>query len=155
MTKFLRYLLPSLADVIFASILFYLSFTPNTGLLGDGDTGYHIRAGEYILDTFTLPRIDPYSFITPAIPWTVHEWLSEVIMAITYRMSGLSGVVVFYSIILAATFYTVVRVLKTQGISVLPASTATILIFAAELPGTLFICLFPPFSFPFLTLLPD
>ena len=132
MTRYLRYLLPSLADVIFISIFFYLSFTPDIGLLSDGNTGYHIRAGEYILDTFTIPRIDPYSFITPPMQWTVHEWLSEIFMALAHRISGLSGVVVFYSLILAATFYILVRSLKTAGVSALPAAAATIVIFAAS-----------------------
>lgn len=133
MARFLRYLLPSLADVIFISVLLYLSFTPNLGLLNDGDTGYHVGAGEYILDTLTIPKIDPYSFISPALPWTVHEWLSEVIMAVAHRLSGISGVLVLYSFILAATYYTVVRVLKAQGNSALSAAGATILIIASSM----------------------
>lgn len=132
MTRYLRYLLPSLADVIFVCILFYISFAKNVGMLHDGDTGYHIRAGEYILDTFTIPRIDPYSFITPPMQWTVHEWLAEIIMAVAHRLSGLSGVIVLYSVILAATFYVMVRSLKSAGISALPAAVATIAIFAAS-----------------------
>ncbi len=132
MTRFLRYLLPSLADMLFVSVFLYLSFVPGVGLLNDGDTGYHIRAGEYILDSFTLPNIDPYSFITPALPWTVHEWLSEVVMAIVHRLSGLSGVVVFYASILAVTYYAVVRVLKAHGNSALPAAATTVVIIASS-----------------------
>jgi hypothetical protein len=115
------------------TVLLYLSFVPDRWLLGDGDTGYHIRAGEYMLDTFTLPLNDPYSFITPTLPWTVHEWLSEVIMAITHRLSGLSGVVILYAIILAATFYTVTRTLKAQKNNALSAAVATVLILAATM----------------------
>ncbi|MFA7403986.1 MAG: hypothetical protein WC007_08330 [Pelobacteraceae bacterium] len=132
MTRFLRYILPSLADMVFASVFLFLSLVPGRGLLNDGDTGYHIRAGEYILDTFTLPHIDPYSFITPALPWTVHEWLSEVAMAIAHRLSGLPGVVAFYALILAATYYTVVRLLKAEGNSALPAAAATVVIIASS-----------------------
>ncbi len=133
MSRFPRYLIPSLADLLFVTVLLYLSFVPDRGLLGDGDTGYHIRAGEYILDTLTLPLSDPYSFITPALPWMVHEWLSEVIMAIAHRLSGLSGVVVLYAIILAATFYAVTRILKARGNSALYAAAATVLIMAATM----------------------
>jgi len=132
MTRPLRYLIPSLADVIFICVLLPLCLTPNRGLLNDGDTGYHIRAGEYILDTRSLPSIDPYSFITPALPWTVHEWLAEVFMAAVHRVSGLSGVVVFYSLILAATFYMLVRMLKAQGNSALPAAAATVVIIVSS-----------------------
>ncbi|MEI6207925.1 MAG: hypothetical protein WCP20_14170 [Desulfuromonadales bacterium] len=133
MTGPLRYMIPSLADLLFVSVLLYLSFVPDRGLLNDGDTGYHIRAGEYILDTFTLPQVDPYSFITPRLPWTVHEWLSEVVMAIAHRLSGLSGVVVLYVLTLAATFYAVVRVLKAQGHNALVAAAATVVIIALSM----------------------
>jgi hypothetical protein len=45
--------LPSISDVIFILILaIVLSVKGN--LLGDADTGYHIRAGEYILDNTPL-----------------------------------------------------------------------------------------------------
>jgi hypothetical protein len=74
--------IPSIADILFISILFYLSFVGTKGLLGDGDTGYHIRAGEFIIDTLSVPKHDMFSFLTPPLPWTAHEWLSEVIMAV-------------------------------------------------------------------------
>ncbi len=41
--------LPSIAEVIFIIILIFILRGP-VNLLGDADTGYHIRAGEYIID---------------------------------------------------------------------------------------------------------
>ncbi len=75
------------------------------GLLADCDTGYHIRAGEYILDTHTIPRYDIFSYRTPPIPWTAHEWLSEVFMALIHRAFGLTGVVIFFAFVIAVTYY--------------------------------------------------
>lgn len=126
------YLIPSLADVLFICVLLTMSLIPDKGLLNDGDTGYHIRAGELMLDTFTLLRLDPYSFITPQLPWTAHEWLAEIFMAIAHRLAGLSGVVVFYALLLAVTYYTIVKVLKAQGHNALTAVTATIVILSAS-----------------------
>jgi hypothetical protein len=74
-------------------------------MLGDGDTGYHIRTGEFILDAGQVPRFDIYSFITPPLKWTAHEWLSEVVMAVIYRASGLTGIVVFFAMLLATTHW--------------------------------------------------
>lgn len=104
--QLLPYFLPSIADILFAVLLFYLATSAGNGLLADGDTGYHIRAGEYILNTFSIPRQDIYSFITPPLQWTAHEWLSEVIMALIHRAAGLTGVVVFFSCLIAVTYYT-------------------------------------------------
>lgn len=101
-----RYFLPSIAQFLFFTVSFVLSFSPwSKGLLNDGDTGYHIRAGEYILDTISVPRHDIFSFLSPPIPWTAHEWLSEVIMALIHKVSGLTGVVIFF-IFLISLIYT-------------------------------------------------
>ena len=50
-TRLHRLLVPSMADWVFVSILCWLFFghAGATTLLGDGDTGWHIRTGEYVL----------------------------------------------------------------------------------------------------------
>lgn len=107
------WLLPSIADVFFAATLLFLSIqTEKARMLGDGDTGYHIRAGEYILRNLSVPKADIFSYITPPIPWTAHEWLSEVIMALLHQTGGLTAVVIAYSFIIAVSirmFYVYVR----------------------------------------------
>lgn len=58
----------------------------------DPDLWGHVRFGQDILTSRTLPRIDPYSF-TQDRPWVNHEWLSEVVMALCYRLGGMLGLV--------------------------------------------------------------
>src|ERR671913_924689 len=89
------YFLPSAAEIIFISI--FLQVVLNAGrLLSDGDTGYHIRAGEFIIQTRTVPKTDIFSLWMPALSWTAHEWLSEVLMAVVpHPARGLCIVVVF------------------------------------------------------------
>ena len=124
------YLIPSLADIIFITLLFITCGKEGLKLLNDCDTGHHIRAGEIILNTLKIPSSDPFSFITPPLPWTVHEWLSEVIMALLHRLGGLTAVVVFFGILIAATYYIFLRQMKSQGYSVLAATAITILLCA-------------------------
>lgn len=108
-----KYLIPSLADIVFISLLFGLLLLPGGGgLLNDGDTGYHIRAGEQIISTLSIPRHDLFSFHTPPIPWTAHEWLSEVIMAATHSRFGLTGVVFLFTSLIAVTYYLLFRFLR-------------------------------------------
>lgn len=99
-----RFLLPSIAEVIFLGIFFTLALGQGRQLLADGDTGYHIRTGEYILEHWTVPKHDIFSFWNPPLKWVAHEWLSEVIMAIVHRASGLTGLVIFFSLILSLTY---------------------------------------------------
>ena len=60
-------------------------------LLGDGDTGWHIRTGEYILD-HGVPMRDLFSFSRAGEPWYAWEWLSELIFGQVHRWWGLPGV---------------------------------------------------------------
>ena len=60
-------------------------------LLGDGDTGWHIRTGEYILD-HGVPMRDLFSFSRAGQPWYAWEWLSDLIFGQVHRWWGLAGV---------------------------------------------------------------
>jgi len=102
-----RLLIPSLSDCLFLAILLWV-FAAGSGwsvLLADGDTGWHIRTGEYILDTRSVPVRDLFSFSKAGQPWFAWEWLSDVIFALLHRAWGLKGVVAFTG--LALTFATV------------------------------------------------
>ena len=75
-----RLLVPSLSDCLFLAILLW-SFGPESGwsvLLADGDTGWHIRTGEYILSSHSVPTQDLFSFSKAGEPWFAWEWLSDV-----------------------------------------------------------------------------
>ncbi|HWR58369.1 MAG TPA: hypothetical protein VN328_05725 [Thermodesulfovibrionales bacterium] len=123
---------PSIADILFLSVFLYLSFSAGRGLLADCDTGYHIRTGEYILKTGSIPKYDIFSFITPAIPWTAHEWLSEVIMALVHRSFGLTGVVIFFSFVISLTYYVLFRVARTYKGNILAAAMVVVFVIAAS-----------------------
>ena len=116
-----RYFIPSIADILFLSLFLYLSLTAGRHLLNDCDTGYHIRAGEFILDNRMIPRHDIFSFTSPPLPWTAHEWLSEVIMAGVHRMSGLTGVVLLFAALIALIYYFLFRILRTDNGNILLA----------------------------------
>ena len=61
------------------------------------------RGWVWMLDHRALIRADPFSFTFAGKPWQVHEWLSEILMALAYRLSGWSGVVLLAGCAFAAT----------------------------------------------------
>ena len=127
-TNFVRPLvLPSIGDIIFLSLFFVLAFSSGQGLLGDGDTGYHIRTGGLILQTWQLPSRDPYSFHYPPLPWTAHEWLSEIAMAIIFNSFGLTGVVIFFALLLALTHWLLYQSLRSRFNDILACAVVTLL----------------------------
>jgi len=115
MKKITPYLIPSIADVFFVILLVVFSLNLGERLLADCDTGYHIRAGEYIIDTGAVPHEDMFSFLDPPPEWTAHEWLAEIIMALAHDALGLTGVVFFFALVLALTYYLQFRFLKKNS----------------------------------------
>jgi hypothetical protein len=121
-----HYLLPSLADVIFVVILVIIvSGLSKHDLLADGDTGFHIRAGEYIIENHEVPTRDIFSHTPPPGGWIAHEWLSEVIFALIHRATGLTGLVIVSSVIIALLFYLLMDFLMEKGVSIILASLLT------------------------------
>ena len=76
---------------IAVSLFTLVVFAPQ--VLGDGDTWSHVATGEWIIAQGTAPRVDPFSHLMAGAPWTAHEWLSEVLMALAFRLGKWSGVV--------------------------------------------------------------
>jgi len=78
-----RWPIPSLSDLAFLIPIFVLFWcTSGVGwLLADSDTGWHIRAGEWILANGRVPTTDIFSFTRYGEPWFAWEWLSDVSMA--------------------------------------------------------------------------
>src|SRR6202140_5096335 len=74
--------------------VYVLLLTLGPRLLNDPDSYSHIAVGRWILAHGTMPASDPFSFSMPGAPWITFEWLSEVIYAAVYALSGWAGVVV-------------------------------------------------------------
>jgi hypothetical protein len=126
--KIPQYFIPSIAQMGFL-IVFIVCFTGSGSfLLGDGDTGYHIRAGEIILKDLAVPRHDPFSFITPPLPWTAHEWLSEVVMAIVHKALGLPGIVLLFALLLSTTYWLLFRWIRSSGRNILVSLLILVLV---------------------------
>ena len=57
-------LLPSLTDAAFLMpiVFLFLRMGGATGMLGDGDTGWHVRTGEWIMANGRVPHEDMFSY---------------------------------------------------------------------------------------------
>ena len=80
-------------------------------LLNDGDTYLHIASGQWILAHGAAPVTDPFSHTMPGAVWTAHEWLSAVVLAIIYNISGWTGVVALTALMFAITLALLARTL--------------------------------------------
>ncbi|SDT26881.1 hypothetical protein [Bradyrhizobium canariense] len=72
--------------------VYALLLTLGPRLLSDPDSYSHIAVGRWIMAHGAVPASDPFSFSMYGAPWISFEWLSEVIYAAVYALSGWAGV---------------------------------------------------------------
>jgi hypothetical protein len=110
-------LLPNLAAMLAAATLFYCLFLYGAGemLFRDSDSGWHIRNGESILASRTLPRTDPYSFSKAGQPWVSWEWGSDVLMGLVYRAGGLRALTALFSLTISGASWLWCRLTFAAG----------------------------------------
>src|SRR3984885_426420 len=131
-TVWLRWALPSFADVFFLVLLCMCAFSPmSAGLLRDADTGWHIRSGELMLATHAAPRTDPFSYTKRGEPWYAWEWLYDVVIAAIHHVSGLNGVILFTAVVIGATFALLFRFILRRSENVAVAAFLTLSAIAA------------------------
>ncbi len=72
-------------------------------LFHDGDAYWHVAAGQWMLDHRAVPLADPFSYSVQGKEWIAHEWLSELLMALVWRIDGWNAVVILYAAALGLT----------------------------------------------------
>jgi len=111
----IKFVVPSLAVIIYVAVFLSLILSCRSLLLHDGDTGYHVRAGEHILNTCSVPSYDIFSHVTPALRWNAHEWLAEAVMAGIHGAFGMTGIVIFFSLLISLTYYLLFIFIKKES----------------------------------------
>lgn len=129
----LRFLLPSVRDIIFIFLFWSLLAGPSSNRpLADPDIGWHIRTGELILASHSLPRTDPFSSTMQGQPWFAWEWLYDLVLGILHQVSGLNGVAWLCALLVATTFVLLLSQLLRRGTGLLLAIVLMLLAEAAS-----------------------
>jgi hypothetical protein len=126
--------LPSLTDLAFLMPIVFL-FTRLEGaktMLGDGDTGWHIRTGQWILAHGRVPHQDVFSYTKAGQPWYAWEWLWDTLFAWLYQYGGLATVVSVSIVIICLTFALLFRLVRRHCENPFVAIAVTFLACAAS-----------------------
>src|SRR5438552_18286579 len=112
-SQFAVKLLPSLTDFAFLMPMAFL-FGRMDGvktLLGDGDTGWHVRTGEWILANRQVPHQDIFSYTRAGQPWFAWEWFSDILFGWLHQHAGMAAVVLASIAIVCVTSVLLFRLL--------------------------------------------
>ena len=93
------------AEVLIFILVFSLSLFVMPQLINsDGDLGRHITIGNVLLDQRAIPRVDIFSHTMSGEALVLHEWLSDLVFSIVYRVAGMNGIAWVTALILASTY---------------------------------------------------
>lgn len=94
------------------------------------DIGRHLKLGEIIWQTKSVPNINLFSYTEPSHVFFNHHWLSEVIFFGLYNLGGLEAIIIAKIIILLAAFLLLIRSVKSKNwLAVLPSSLMALVLF--------------------------
>ncbi len=95
-----------LADkrLLFAAILFLGLLAMTARSATDPDLWWHLRNGQWIVETGHVPHSDPFSFTRAGYAWISHEWLSEVVFYELWEHAGPPALIVYSAMITTAGF---------------------------------------------------
>ena len=92
--------LPRLVTLITFSALFAMAVRT----AADTDMYWHLRAGQFILQTRSVPMSDPFSWTAVGTPWVDVHWLSQVVLFSTYALSGAPGLALLVAALVVLAF---------------------------------------------------
>src|SRR5258705_13068814 len=80
-----RSLFPALLFALVSGLAGFALAAFAPGLLNDGDTYWHIRAGEWMIAHGSVLRTDVFSYTAAGKDWHTQEWLAEILIALSWR----------------------------------------------------------------------
>src|SRR5439155_9434648 len=96
---------------IFLFVIFVYTVHP----FSDSDQFYHLKVGQVIWETKSIPKVDIFTYTAPGVRWITHEWLSELIFYWLFMAGGFWGVMLFVSATAAATMWLLYAIAVKRG----------------------------------------
>jgi hypothetical protein len=81
--------------VMLAGLLAMLAVVTVRPRFADPDMWWHLKTGEVIWTTHSIPTTDLFSYTTNHHAWIPHEWLSQLLIYGAYRLGGYSGLMLW------------------------------------------------------------
>jgi hypothetical protein len=68
------------------------------------DLWWHLKIGEIVWQTHSIPRMDPFAFTTHGHAWTAHEWLAQLMIYGAWKFGGYSGLMLWLCVVPSVLF---------------------------------------------------
>jgi len=103
------------------------AFAACVDVLHDPDLFWHLRLGQWILDTHAVPHAELFSFSAAGNGMTAHEWGSEVVFALLDRLGGLLTVSLVMALVAWSALVALALRARARGAGVVAVAAAVLL----------------------------
>jgi len=79
------------------------------------DIWWHLRAGQYIVETRSVPKTDIFSYTAADREWINPSWLADVFLIALHNLGGINLLLLVKASLVAATMLVVYRVMLSSG----------------------------------------
>ena len=92
---------------------------------GDPDTYWHLASGKWMVDHGQLLRADVFSSTVNGQPYSVGEWLGQIVLYLSYLAGGWTGLVILRGLLVGVCAFFLTRVALRSGAPVIVAVPVT------------------------------
>ena len=82
---------------------------------GDPDTYWHLASGQWMLDHREILRTDLFSSTVSGQPYSVGEWLGEIVLTLVFNAGGWAGLAIFRALLVAVAAFFLARLSRRGG----------------------------------------
>ena len=95
----------SVQQKVFLGLFLGLVFLYSFNQLKESDAFYHLKTGQLVWETKSVPHQDVFSYTAPGRTWITHEWLGELIFYGAYKTGGFWGLIAFIAFMATLTYF--------------------------------------------------
>ncbi len=109
-------------------LLFGVIFVFSLNQLNQSDIFYHLKSGELIWQTKSIPQKDVFSYTANGASWVPHEWLIQLIFFGVFRAAGFWGIAVFSALLAVFAYAILFKLALKKGANFWGAASAFLIV---------------------------
>lgn len=99
------------------------------------DLAYHLRAGGETLSAGAIPTVDTWTFTAAGRPWVDQQWGAQVLLAVTERLGGWTGLAILRAVLTGVIFACIAVIGVRRGLDARTAALLAIVAFVVAAPA--------------------
>lgn len=86
-------------------LIFIAIYTMAVRIPADTDTWWHLKSGEYIVETLSIPTTDPFSHTRGGTDWIDHGWLAQIFWYGIFATTSWAGLSLVLALLVTLAFW--------------------------------------------------